>query len=41
LFDAIVKKSKKQPNSKISEYFILSSHPAIKERIKKFREDEK
>jgi Zn-dependent protease with chaperone function len=41
LFDAIVKKYEEQSNSKISEYSILSSHPAMKERIKKFREDEK
>jgi Zn-dependent protease with chaperone function len=35
LFDAMVKKSEEQ-----SEYSILSSHPAMEERIKKFREDE-
>ncbi|MDR0666077.1 MAG: M48 family metallopeptidase [Campylobacteraceae bacterium] len=38
LFDAIVKKYEEK--TKISEYSILSSHPAMKERIKKFREDE-
>ncbi|MDR0762827.1 MAG: M48 family metallopeptidase [Campylobacteraceae bacterium] len=39
LFDEIIKKSKEQPNGIILEYSILSSHPAMEERIKKFREN--
>ncbi|MDR1555017.1 MAG: M48 family metallopeptidase [Campylobacteraceae bacterium] len=41
LFDAMLKKSQEELGNQTVEYSILSSHPNMDERIKKFREDKK